>query len=219
MSHSIFHRHTGEVLFASETAKNMKEAVTMAVRAGVNLAGANLTGVNLTGADLQRANLAGADLAEANLVSANLTRTNLIEANLAKANLVSANLAEADLWEANLVDANLMGANLWRADLLGADLLGANLKIANLTRADFTNTRGLSLPILQIAGSRHWVVAQGADEVWIGCRVHPLTWWLKHHKTVGRQAGYSEAQITEYGAHLEYVRTWLSVVRQTPETK
>ena len=103
-------------------------------------------------------------------------------------------------------------------NLTESNLTKANLTEADLTLADLTRVQGLSMSILQIAGSRHRIVVRNADEVRIGCEIHPLSWWLKHYKAVGRREGYSETQIAEYYAHLKYVQAWLKRVEELAET-
>ncbi len=97
----------GTVLFESEKAKSIKEAVIEA-----NLREANLRWADLRGADLHGANLRWADLYGADLYGANLHGADLREANL----------RWADLYGADLRGADLRGANLRGADLHGADL-------------------------------------------------------------------------------------------------
>ena len=92
MAIEIKHRFTGAVLFRSEKAATMTEAVREA---------------NLSGAYLSRADLGGADLGGAYLGGANLSR-----AYLGGAYLGGADLSRADLGGANLGGANLSGANL-----------------------------------------------------------------------------------------------------------
>jgi uncharacterized protein YjbI with pentapeptide repeats len=116
----IKHRYDSRVLYRSETAQTIREALIAAVNAHANLAGANLAGANLAGA-----NLAGADLACADLADADLACANLAYANLADADLACADLADADLACADLAGANLAGANLADAYLAGAYLAGA----------------------------------------------------------------------------------------------
>lgn len=48
----ILHRHTNAVVYRSETATTVREAVAQAVAAGANLSGANLSNAYLSGADL-----------------------------------------------------------------------------------------------------------------------------------------------------------------------
>ena len=115
-------RHTGVVLYVSETASTLRECLLLAIAAGANLSYANLSYANL-----DDANLRGADLSYANLGDANLRYANLGDANLRYANLRDANLRGADLSYANLRYANLRYANLRYANLRGADLSGANL--------------------------------------------------------------------------------------------
>ena len=62
----------GIVLYASETASDLRAAVVEAVGKKANLRGANLGGANLRGANLRGANLRGANLRGANLRGANL---------------------------------------------------------------------------------------------------------------------------------------------------
>ena len=93
----ILHRYTAAVLYKSETAETIAQAVVEAAKNGANLVGANLYGANLYGANLERANLEGANLVGANLEGANLERANLYGANLERANLYGANLERANL--------------------------------------------------------------------------------------------------------------------------
>jgi hypothetical protein len=91
----ITHRFTGAVLYKSEGATSLREAVVEAVSSGANLAGANLADANLAGAYLAGAYLAGANLAGAYLAGANLADANLADAYLAGAYLAGAYLADA----------------------------------------------------------------------------------------------------------------------------
>ncbi|HKT90116.1 MAG TPA: pentapeptide repeat-containing protein [Candidatus Sulfotelmatobacter sp.] len=72
MSIDIINRYTKAVLYHSETAQTIVDAVTEANLYGADLCGANLGdadlgGANLRGADLYGANLRGADLGDADL--------------------------------------------------------------------------------------------------------------------------------------------------------
>ncbi len=131
----------GIVLYASETASDLRAAVVEAVGKKANLGGANLReanlgGANLRGADLRWANLGGANLREANLYGADLRWADLRWADLGEANLCGANLRGANLRWANLRGANLGEANLYGANFRGANLCWANLREANLYRAN-----------------------------------------------------------------------------------
>ena len=81
---------SGEVLYTSETASDMRSALEEAVIAGTDLHRANLVCADLTCARLVRASLADARLACARLVRANLTDAGLTGANLAGADLTDA---------------------------------------------------------------------------------------------------------------------------------
>jgi hypothetical protein len=82
MSIDILNRWTRAVIYHSETATTIAEAV---IEARANLSRANLSGADLSGADLSRADLSRADLSGANLSGANLSRANLSRANLSRA--------------------------------------------------------------------------------------------------------------------------------------
>jgi hypothetical protein len=103
----------------------------------------------------------------------------------------------ADLRGADLFVANLFGANLRRADLCEANLRGANLFGANLCGA-----KGL----LRITGLRDDIVAiAGRREVTIGCQCLDIDEWLDRYKSIGKQHGYSDPEIAEYGRRLLFV--------------
>jgi hypothetical protein len=157
MAIEIKHRWTGAVIYRSETATTVREAVIeLATKAIANLSRANLSGADLSGADLSDANLSDANLSRADLSGANLSRADLSGAylsgaylsgadlsgaNLSRADLSGANLSRANLSRADLSDADLSDANLSRADLSGANLSGANLSRADLSRADLSEIR------------------------------------------------------------------------------
>ena len=87
MKFEIKNRWTTAVLFTSETATTIAEAVAEALKSDANLGGANLRGANLGGANLGGAYLGGANLGGANLEDANLEGADLGGANLGDAYL------------------------------------------------------------------------------------------------------------------------------------
>jgi hypothetical protein len=102
-----------------------------------------------------------------------------------------------------------------RADLSGADLSGAYLSRADLSGADLSGADLSDLKILQVAGSRDFIVALSAPEgveVRVGCQHHSLTHWLEHYKAIGRANGYGDDEIAEYGLHLGYVEQWAKTI-------
>jgi len=104
-------------------------------------------------------------------------------------------LSEANLSEANLRGADLRGANLREANLREADLSGADLREANLSAKQH---------ISQIHGGRHIIVAIN-DDVRIGCKRKSLAEWLETFEAVGKDSGYSTAQIAEYKIYLKAI--------------
>jgi uncharacterized protein YjbI with pentapeptide repeats len=152
------------------------------------------------GINLREANLTEADLTRADLTGANLTRANLTRADLTGADLTGANLRGADLTEANLTRAYLTGAYL-----TGAYLTGANLREAYLTGANLTGAYG---PFTAGSFGRHHAVAAGGH-ISIGCQRHTYAEWLEHYEKIGRDGGYSNDEIADYGAWIR-----LAVARQ-----
>jgi hypothetical protein len=142
----------------------------------------HIAAANLRGADLRWADLGGADLGGADLGGADLR---------------GADLRGADLGGADLRGADLRGADLRWADLRGADLRGADLREAN---GDF----------LRLNSTRHAIIAIDSGNVSIGCHRKTLAEWLTVYEDIGRQEGYTEDQIVEYGRHLKYVQKWLA---------
>ena len=114
--------------------------------------------------------------------------------------LSGANLSGANLSGANLSGANLSGADLSRADLSGADLSEADLSGANLSGATGNFTVGYF-------GRQHAVAAGGF--ISIGCEHHTYDVWLAEYEAIGRQRGYSDDEIADYGVWIK-----LAVARQ-----
>jgi hypothetical protein len=100
------------VIYRSETATTLEEAIFEAVAAKASLQSAKLQYAKLQSANLQDANLQDAKLQYANLQYANLQSAKLQSANLQYANLQYANLQSAKLQYAKLQSANLQDAKL-----------------------------------------------------------------------------------------------------------
>jgi len=114
-----------------------------------------------------------------------------------------ASLVGARLDGARLDDASLVGARLDRASLVGASLVGARL--------DGHEIRA----ILQIGGSRNWIVAsacEGVVHVGIGCHQRTLAKWLATYEEIGPDNSYTPAQVAEYGEHLRYIERWAAAL-------
>ena len=90
----------------------------------------------------------------------------------------------------------------------------SNLRWANLSEADLSgaNLRGAKQYICQIHASRHAIVAID-DDARIGCHRKPLAEWLETFEAVGRENGYSEAEIAEYGGWLRQIAAVLAARR------
>ena len=99
----IKHRDNS-ILFSTETARDIREAVRQAYLSGAYLRGADLRGAYLSGAYLRGADLSGACLSGAYLSGADLSG-----AYLSGADLSGAYLSGADLRGAYLRDADLSG--------------------------------------------------------------------------------------------------------------
>lgn len=129
----------GKVIFISESAITIKEALEEAVSQNKVLYEANLSDIDLSHIDLHGANLMYADFSYANLFKANLENANLVCSDFFSANLYRANLFKANLCETNLRGASLRKANLVCANLVNTDLRGTNLEDANLGEVNLRN--------------------------------------------------------------------------------
>jgi len=192
MKIEIKHRYEGNIILCGEY-ESVKDC--LAKNRGANLRGANLWGANLRGANLWGANLEGANLRGANLRGANLWGANLRGANLRGANLRGANLRGA-----NLEGANLRGANLEGANLRGANLWGANLRGAN----------GITLPIVNVAGTKDEVYYHNGI-IQIGCNKFAVDYWLQNAEKIGKDAEYTEEEIAEY---IKYIKAIAEIVER-----
>jgi len=92
-------RYSDAVIYRSQAAQSLREAVMEARDQQADLSEAYLSGANLSGADLSGANLSRANLSWANLSGADLSRANLSRANLSWADLSGANLSRAQISE------------------------------------------------------------------------------------------------------------------------
>jgi hypothetical protein len=114
MAIEILHRYTKAVLYRSETANTIGEAVieALAMEEKPNLSGSDLSYSNLSGSDLRCSNLRCSDLSGSNLSGSDLSGSDLRGSNLSYSNLSY---------------SNLRGSNLSGSDLRGSDLSGSNL--------------------------------------------------------------------------------------------
>ena len=64
---------------------------------------------------------------------------------------------------------------------------------------------------LQIMGTKHFVTVCNRALLSIGCEVHPIDWWKQHYRAIGRSAGYTKAQISEYRNYIELARVWMKI--------
>ena len=59
---------------------------------------------------------------------------------------------------------------------------------------------------LQIQGTRHFVNFCAKGILKIGCHELKIDVWLKKFKTIGKENGYTEEQIKEYGLYIELAK-------------
>ena len=118
----ILNRYTKAVLYKSESATTVKEAVVEAVTAKCNLSYSNLSG-----SDLSYSNLSGSNLSYSNLSYSNLRGIDLSGSNLSGIDLSYSNLRGSDLSYSNLSGSNLSYSNLSYSNLRGSNLSGSNL--------------------------------------------------------------------------------------------
>ena len=164
------------------------------------------------GEEGKRANLMGADLRYTNLRNANLIGADLRFANLRGANLVHADLRDANLEVADLEGVDLTGVDLSGADLRGADLRGTNLTGANLEGTNLTDADLEDTGVYFFIGPKHKAVYNSKDDkLFIGCQVHSLEHWLKNYVAIGKEHGYTDKEIEEYGNWIKSLKELKSV--------
>ncbi len=154
----------GIVLYASETASDLRAAVVEAVGKKANLRGADLREANLREANLREANLRGASLREANLRWANLRGANLYEANLGGANLREANLCWANLRGANLCGALCGSVLAEKCDRILTASSGSGYQMVFVRHPDGISVHASCRNFESIAKAReHWREGKGHD--------------------------------------------------------
>ena len=157
------------VLYASETASDLRAAVVEAVGKKADLGGANLHwadlgGANLGGANLHWANLGGADLGGANLHWADLRWANLGGAILRGANLDGADLRCANLRGANLGGARCSSVSAEKCDRILTASSGSGYQMVFVRHPDGISVHAGCRDFESIAKAReHWREGKGHD--------------------------------------------------------
>src|SRR5574337_1115777 len=93
----ILHRYSKAVLYHSETAQTIAEAVAEAITKGSNLSCSNLSYSNLRGSDLSYSNLSCSNLSYSNLSGSNLSGSDLRGSDLSYSNLSGSDLSGSAL--------------------------------------------------------------------------------------------------------------------------
>jgi hypothetical protein len=151
---------------------------------------------------LREANLRGADLREADMRGADMQGADIRGADMQGADMRGADMRGADMRWADMRGADMQGADMRGADMSWADIRGADMQGADL--------RQCKQYFVVIRASRHDIVAID-DDIRIGCQHMTLAMWLEQFEAVGREAGYTLGQITEYGIYLKAIRDVLEM--------
>ena len=56
---------------------------------------------------------------------------------------------------------------------------------------------------LQIRGSKHFVNIPDGVNIKIGCKIHPVDYWLQNFERIGKIQDYTTAQISEYKLYID----------------
>ena len=81
---------------------------------------------------------------------------------------------------------------------------GANLEGAYLRGANLRGAKGITLPIITIAGSRHEFYYHNG-KIQIGCNILTVNEWLRQSESLGKSAGYTDKEIAEYQQYIKLV--------------
>ena len=57
----------------------------------------------------------------------------------------------------------------------------------------------------QIQGTKHFINVSRKGYIKIGCQEFEFSYWKKNFKDIGKQAGYSNSEIKEYGLYIELI--------------
>ena len=58
---------------------------------------------------------------------------------------------------------------------------------------------------LAVQGSRHLAGNYQTGMIQVGCQLHTFEFWLANYETIGQEAEYSEAEIKEYKAIIDFL--------------
>jgi hypothetical protein len=212
----ILHRYTKAVLYRSETATTVKDAVFEAVKAKSNLSGSNLRGSDLRGLDLRGLDLRGSNLRESNLSGSDLSGSDLSGSDLSGSDLSGSDLRWSNLRGSNLRGSDLRGSDLRGLDLSGLDLRGSDLRWSNLSGSDLSgsdlsgsNLRG-SEELPHIAAAQTTITPQGDLIGWKKCYGKVIVKLLipasaKRSNATGRKCRAEYADVLEVIGSLEGV--------------
>lgn len=134
---------SGKIVYSSQTAKNIKEALEEAnfngeIIKNLNLSEANLRGIILQAALFPDANFQGSNLQLARLQGSDFRNSDFSGADFQKAELEGTNLYGANLQDSYVHEANFRSTNLAEAILINIRGL---IYCKNINKAIFQQTR------------------------------------------------------------------------------
>src|SRR5690349_13917122 len=192
----IKNRWTGEVIYRSETADTLREAVFEAIGKKISLRESNLSGSNLS-----YSNLRGSDLRYSNLSYSNLSGSDLRDSDLSGSNLSGSDLRDSDLSGSNLSYSNLRGSDLRDSDLRDSDLRDSDLRDSNTSPPDVAKEQ-------ETARAKHPTVpvvenldAKILERISGGCALDMSQWHTC--ETTHCRAGWAITLAGERGVELE----------------
>ena len=87
---------------------------------------------------------------------------------------------------------------------------GANLRGANLWGANLRGANGITLPIVNVAGTKDEVYYHNGI-IQIGCNKFAVDYWLQNAEKIGKDAEYTEEEIAEY---IKYIKAIAEIVER-----
>ena len=91
--------------------------------------------------------------------------------------------------------ATICGGDIWGGTIRGGTIWGGDIRGGDIIE---------STPLF-VQGAVHFAVNIKPGFIQIRCQEHSFADWKKHYRQIGKNAGYTPAQIEEYGRIIAFI--------------